>query len=97
MQPHNAHLLHGMAQLYAQQLGDVAGALQLLQQILETHPNHARAHYSMGQLLQGEGRFEEARACYEAGMGGGPDNASTEKQGGRQERNKTDYGAWWSN
>lgn len=68
LQPQNAHLLHGMAQLHAQQLGDVARALELLQQILDIHPHHARARYSMGQLLQGEGRFEEAQACYEAGM-----------------------------
>lgn len=87
LQPHNAHLLHGMAQLHAQQLGDVEQALTLLQRILDTHPQHARARYSMGQLLQGEGRFEEARACYAAGMG------EEGQEGGGLQTSKSDHGA----
>ena len=73
-----------MAQLHAQQLGDVGRALALLQQVLDAHPHNSRARYSMGQLLQGEGRFEEARACYEAGM---------ESSQSDVRRRKSDYGA----
>lgn len=64
-----------IAILNRQEPGDEERSLQLLEQVLEKHPDDLRARYCKGLLLQRAGRLEEARVQFEHAATADPSDA----------------------
>ena len=58
------------------QMGDPRGARQEFERILQSSPEYARAHHSLGLLAAADGRYEEALERFSAAVKYGPSDAS---------------------
>jgi tetratricopeptide (TPR) repeat protein len=57
------------------QAGRLQAAEQVYRQILALQPNHADAHYNLGNALKNQGKLDEALACYRRALELKPDFA----------------------
>ena len=61
---------------HCSRLGDIRGAQEQFERVLQDSPNYARAHYSLGILAEAGGHHDEALKRLSAAVEHGPDDAS---------------------
>jgi predicted O-linked N-acetylglucosamine transferase (SPINDLY family) len=79
VEPRHVDTLHLLGVL-AHQVGRPDIAVDLIGQAVALKPDYIVAHYSLrnlGQSLQNQGKFEEARGCYERALALKPDSVET--------------------
>jgi tetratricopeptide (TPR) repeat protein len=57
--------------------GDLAGAMEVFEEVLEHDPGYSAAYFHGGQTLEKLGRIEEARALYQRGIAATTHNGDT--------------------
>lgn len=65
--PNDPFTLFAIAQEYAKR-GDQASALSYYERLVRDHPRYVGTYYHLGKLYQAEGRTNDARATFEAGV-----------------------------